>query len=160
MGILYHVHCPEADLKEWVETEFNLKFPHGPSRWPTVEELKSVVEQFTGFKIKYNENKNGIPHQVVMDFVEEPKDRLYALINIENKDEKGQESAFWFEKGSTELNIAITYAVSKFTGPIVIIADCGGPPIIVDYSSCTLSPIDQWIDITSKDWQRFYNEAR
>ncbi len=159
MGIIYSVNLASSDARAWL-FEQGIHCSDRPSRWPTGAELKQAVECISDINVTYNDNGIGHCWQALLSNGENDCREVWAAVNVDEYLGDDRENKFWFDKGTTELNVAVALALSAITGPLVLVADCGGPPLVVDYPNTTQEAIDQWVDVSKPLWIRLLREVR
>jgi len=159
MGIIYTVSLATADARAWL-LEQGIECSDRASRWPTGNELKYAVECFRGIQVQYNDNGVGYCWQALLSNGEAGTEEVWAALNVEKHQGYDQTNDFWFDKGTTELNVAIALVLSAKTGPLVLLADCGGPPLVVDYPNTTQQTLDEWVDVSKPLWIQLYRDVQ
>lgn len=151
MGIIYTVNLADPGARAWL-IEQGVPCSDRPSRWPTGAELKQAVECISDMNVTYNNNGIGHCWQALLSNGEADDREVWAALNVDEYQGDDQQNEFWFDKGTIELNVAVAFALSAVTGPLVLIADCGGPPLVLDYPNTTQVAIDQWVDVSKPLW--------
>ena len=159
MGILYTVCLVDDAARAWL-LEQDITCSERSSRWPTGEELRQAVECFSGVQGQYNDNGLGHCFQALLNWGDVDEQGIWAALNVEQYRGSDQGTEFWFEKGTAELNVAITLALSAKTGPLVLFADCGGHPLVLDYPNTTQEAIDEWVDVSKSLWVKLFGEVQ
>jgi hypothetical protein len=129
MGILWTVWPTDDKMKEWLDSE-DIEYPQEPSRFPKGKEVKEVLNNLVGYKVKIYDN--GIGNTWQADIHSEVKLEEWTLLNISeySGDEESQE--IWFEKGHEDLIKLILKRLSEICGPLVLIDDAGCEPQVIN----------------------------
>jgi len=158
MGIFYHVAPLEPEVRDWLESQ-SIECPDGTSRWPTRGELRAVLDAFRGFEVRFTENGPGHRWDA---FVSDGKhDGNWTLLHAEPQHNSDDITHLYFEKGEPTLIVAILRALSAVTGPFMLLADVGGPPMVVSKSRLIENTLaDHFtIDPASERWQTLLASA-
>lgn len=131
MGILWTVWPLDDGMREWLDDQ-NVVYPDRPSRFPTGSEIKSVLATLSNHDIEINDNGLGVPWQASIIHKTGGDNAPWTLLNISaySGDDLSQE--LWFEKGWESLITEILQQLSVACGPLVLIADTGNEPVVVD----------------------------
>ena len=129
MGILWTVWPIDDDMKSYLDKE-GINYPCSPSRFPTGQEVKGVLKGMTDYKIEYYDNGLGNSWQANIQLVSNPEES-WTLLNISEFTGDLEPQQLWFDKGDENLIKSILKLLSNNSGPLTLIADCGGPPQII-----------------------------
>jgi hypothetical protein len=159
MGILYTVWPLDSQAREWLQSQ-NIAFPATPSRWPTRGEVRAVLEDLKGFKVKYTENGPGRRWDAFLSDGED--DGNWTLLQAEPQGDNDDVTQIHFEKGEPTLIVAVLRALAAVTGPFMLLPDIGCPPMVVSTSRSVSEIVANHctIDITSKKWQVLVSGAQ
>ncbi|MDQ0610651.1 hypothetical protein QFZ83_004822 [Variovorax sp. W1I1] len=158
MGILYTVWPLDSDMKEWLRSQ-DIAFPDASSRWPTREEVVKTLRALRGFRIRYTENGPGKRWDA--DITEGQDGEWWTLLHAEPKGDADLTTEISFEKGESALIIAILRDLSAATGPLVLMADVGGPPLVVS-QRYSFAALVQELSAPEEDevrWRRLLENA-
>jgi len=153
MGILYTVWPLDSQMKEWLTSQ-GIAFPEGSSRWPTKQEIRNALGSLRGFKVRYTENG---PNARWDATIESPDvEDLWTLLHANPEAASDSTTHIDFEKGEPGLIVAILRDLSSATGPLVLMADVGGPPLVVSrkYSFQSLMDAFYTVDEESDAWKQ------
>lgn len=130
MGILWTVFSVNDEMKEWLDSE-GVEYPDHSSRFPKGKEVKEVLRNLEGYEIEIIDNGIGNNWQAWINSKIEPE-KYWTLLNISkySGDEELQE--IWFEKGHDELIKLVLQKLNYYCGPLVLIADTGDPPEVIN----------------------------
>lgn len=153
MGINYTIWPLDAQFKEWL-TDEDVPFPDACSRWPLGSEIQATLDRLEGISIRFNENGIGSIWQA--EIAEEQEDGLWTLLNILEYQGLDRPNEPYFEKGSPELIIAIVRELSRRCGPLAVLSDAGGPPVIVGQHEPFASIVARLVDVEPRSdrWRR------
>jgi len=130
MGAMYSAFPITKEMAEWLK-EQNIKFPAEElSRNPHLSEIKNVLALLKDYDIKMSEDVIGDHWQAYIEHKKDPESKGWAILRILNL--KDGENEFYFEKGWPDLIVEIMVELAKKTGPLVLICDAGGSPLIVE----------------------------
>lgn len=130
MGVLWNVWSLTEEMRAWLD-ETEVEYPRAPSRLPTGREIKEVIGALEGFDVKINDNGLGATWQASIVSKNGGDIGEWTLLNISEYAGDDDEQQLWFEKGWESLMVRILETLSKATGPLVLLADTGDPPIII-----------------------------
>ena len=152
MGILYTVMPLDSEVRDWLRSQ-DIVCPAAASRWPTRGEVRTVLEDLRGFKIKYSENGPGRRWDALLSDEEEHGN--WTLLHAKPEDNHDDITHVYFEKGEPTLIVAVLRALSVVTGPFILLPDIGCPPMIVSTTRSILEIVADYctVDTTSKKWQ-------
>ncbi len=134
MGVLWTVLPLDNEIKSWLE-ELGLAYPGGSSRLPTGQEVKEVISSLKEFDIEIIDNGIGAHWQAAIVSKLGGRNDEWTLLNINEYSGDNEEQKLWFDKGSERLITQILEELSRKTGPLVLIADTEGDPLIISVSS-------------------------
>lgn len=128
MGVLYSVFRlgEHEEMASWLRS-FGIACPPGHSRYPTVDELRHVLDQLEGYATEYSIDRLGHWYASVYG----PHDAHAFLVVPDYHGADDRPHAFHFEKGSKEVNLLILKQLAEICGPLVIVPDTGSDPIVV-----------------------------
>lgn len=129
MGVLWTVWPLDEQMQAWLG-EQGIEFPDKPSRFPTGGEIKAVLEAFPG-AAEITDNGIGGAYSAFLT-LGAADDEMWTLLQITSftGDEEPQE--LWFEKGHEQLIADVLRKLTPACGPLVLIADVGDPPQVID----------------------------
>ena len=129
MGVMYSAFSITEEMASWLKEEA-VDFPTGEaSRNPSLAEIKSVLAELNEYSIKCSNEVFGSNWQAFIEHKDDPENKGWAILSILKLQE--DENEFYFEKGWPELVIEITTKLAEKTGPLVLICDAGGAPLVV-----------------------------
>jgi hypothetical protein len=140
MGVLYAVWPLDDEMRAWLASE-EVAVPTDDSRWPSRTEILDVLKQ-VHFPIELTENGVGERWDAYID--EGREDGWWTLLHAEPTDGNDQLTKISFEKGEPALIIALLRMLSQVTGPLALIADVGGPPLVVSHHCPFNTLVEDW----------------
>ena len=154
MGILYTVWPLDAEMKGWLGSQSIPFPPDTSSRWPTRQEVVEVLRALHCFSVRYTENGPGNRRDA--DITEGRDDEWWTLLHAEPKEGSDLVTEVSFEKGEPALIIAIVRDLSAATGPLVLMADVGGPPLVVSQRYSFAALVEEWMspEEDQERWRR------
>jgi len=118
--------------------------PSGPSRNPSPQELRTVLDELAGYRTSYSVGPGN--WQASVDAIAGfPLFRRETLISV--VDYSGQETVphlFYFE-GDPRLNILIVERLSRLCGPLFVFPDTGARPVLVTPGLDPRDAVRVWI---------------
>jgi hypothetical protein len=136
MGILYTVVPLDSEARSWLRSQ-EIAYPATPSRWPTRGEVRAVLEDLKGFKVKYTENGPGRRWDAFLSDGEEDGNR--TLLHAEPQNNNDDVTRVHFEKGEPTLIVAVLRALAAVTGPFMLVPDIAPDPL--SFHRATRKPI-------------------
>lgn len=132
MGVL-HVVLPllpeeKDELEVWLHS-LGLACPEGEGRYPSIEELRAVLEHLEGYTIHYSTGSSHWSAEVAQ------ADQLngdWAYLVV--KDYSGNDTdshSFCFERGAPPLMLLIVQRLASICGPQILLPDTGDLPVVV-----------------------------
>jgi hypothetical protein len=118
--------------------------PSKPGRNPTPRELRTVLDELSGYTVDYRIG----PGNWQADVEANTGFRLFrstALVNV--IDFQGDEASphlFCFEKGDLRLNILIVERLSRLCGSLFVVPDTGAQPLLVTPGTDPKDAIKVW----------------
>ena len=144
MGVVYAVVSLD-DESRVVLSESNISLPKENGRLPTPNEFKFAVSELSGVNCEYHQEKS----QTWTAIIESPPDNEHedeqwttALIHEYENDD--QPCVIVFEKGTEELIVRAVLELSKTTGPLVLLADDGQLPLVVNRNADLKELLATW----------------
>jgi hypothetical protein len=130
MGVLWTVWPLDDGMREWLN-ELSVDYPDSPSRFPTGMEIKVALAALDGYDIRITDNGLGATWQASIVHKSGGDAGPWTLLSVNSYsgDELPQELAF--EKGWESLITEILKHLSIECGPLVLIADVGGEPVVI-----------------------------
>ena len=132
MGVLYSVAPLDNGLRDALPGMGVLRAPAANGRHPTPQELRSVLADLKGYKATFNDPAEvGDTWQASIEDAHDPESGPWTLLNVSEYKGEFEAAEMWFEKGWPDLIVTILVAVTAYTGPLVLLADCGGVPLVI-----------------------------
>ena len=158
MGILYRVWPLDDQMREWLASQ-DISAPSGQSRWPTSAEIRDVLRDLRHFRVSYTENGRGAPWDA--DIQSFHAEDLRTLLHAQPEEGNDEVTKFGFEKGEPLLIVAILRALSARTGPLALMADVGGPPLVISWGAPFRELVSEFCDFDelSKVWSALESSA-
>lgn len=132
MGMAYHMMLPDESIPEWegIVQKSRQILGAAPSRWPTLLEVRSVLDGFDGFEVEYVVSDKSWEARVRADH---PKSvGAYAdIVARRYSGREGDPCPFFFDRGTPALNLAIAQAVTQLCGPLLLVPSEIGLPLVV-----------------------------
>jgi hypothetical protein len=117
-------------MNEWLKTE-SITPTQQESRFPTGSEVAHVLRSLADHEVKINNNGIGAHWQGFISSKNLPE-KYWALLNIREYTGDDLPQEIYFEKGDEELIKLILKKLTYHCGPLVLIADCGGAPQLIN----------------------------
>jgi hypothetical protein len=142
MSAMYSVFPLSAEIKLWLD-EMSVEYPRSADgRNPQLAEIQAAFAQLKGYSVKESGAELGAAWQAFIQNTEETEENSWALLNILRLVDGPNE--FYFEKGWPDLIVNITHLISRFSGPLVLICDSGGLPLVVSADSDPTALSEAW----------------
>jgi hypothetical protein len=128
VGILWTVWPLDDQMKKWL-SELSIEHPNVRTRFPTGNEVKQTLANLEGYRIDVIDN--GLSHswQAWIESDREPD--KWTLLNITSYSGDDEPQEIWFEKGHEDLIKQLVQLFAQRCGPLVLIADVGGDPMVI-----------------------------
>jgi hypothetical protein len=130
MGILYTVWPLDDSARDWLRSQ-NIPSPSRQSRWPTRHELQELLAGLSGFSVEYTDNGPGMSWDASISDNEPGDAECWTLLHAEPEGGDDARTKVHFEKGEPYLIVALLRGLSRTVGPLMLMPDVGGPPMIV-----------------------------
>ena len=130
MGILWTVWPLDDEMKSWLD-EIEVEYPDKASRFPTGLEIKNALTTLSEYDIKITDNGPGASWQAFIVHKQGGEKGPWTLLNVTKYSGDNEQQKLWFEKGWEELIELVLKKLSVSCGPLVLIPDTGGDPIII-----------------------------
>jgi hypothetical protein len=141
MGILYGVEPLTAKLKKLL-AEDGITCPEGVlGRLATPREIRAAVTEVDEFIVEFNGEDNF--DQVDIHSHDEANGP-WTLLNISKRGSIDEPTGFYFEKGWVEAILPVMIRLARITGPWVLIADSGEPPLVITADKSLTSLLTEW----------------
>jgi len=152
IGSLYGVttleHFAEMTRSDWLEAVgFTLPANPLPSRYPTEEELRKVLDSLDGYSASYQ-----IDAYTCFADVTSAQDRdgpQYIGVRL-TKPLRDEHPTLAFEKGSDRLVLMIVEKLSHVCGPLVLDSDLDGAPVLVTPGIDIDSALEGWLALAER----------
>jgi hypothetical protein len=131
MGVMYIPLLLNEETKQWLREE-GVAFlsTEMPSRWPTPNELRAVLDSLVGYSVSYRTNSDGGWDVEIVD-AELGYNGWFATIWTKNTTDKDKPNEFSFHKPNPEMALMILEKLSHVCGHFVLIQDSSMIPVIV-----------------------------
>ena len=126
MGILWTVWPLDQKMVEWLD-KLGIEHHTDTSRFPTGLEIKDALSKLEGYDIDITANGDGGPFHA---FISKRSHDEWALLIVDEYRDHAEQK-LWFEKGDEKLILRILKLLTPLCGPLALIADVGGDPIVV-----------------------------
>ena len=153
MGVSYLSFLLNEEIANWL-LENNVAIPSTlpESRFPTLLELMSVVEQLDGYTVTMTlsnatntaEYRSGRPAGLLCWVVN--YDLGLQTGRQPRPPEVGDTVQFNFHKGSPELAVVIAEKLTRYCGPLVLIRDLDASPLLVTIGIDPQKALEKWLD--------------
>lgn len=130
MGILWTTYPLDDEMKEWLDS-LDVPYSNLPSRFPTGAEIKDAISELSGIKVQIRDNGIGANWQAWFESESKPEE-FWTLLNISNYSGDSEPQELCFEKGHEVLIKQVLAKICSKCGPLVLLADAGGDPEIVN----------------------------
>lgn len=130
MGVMWTVWPLDDQMCAWLD-EQQVSYSKAPSRFPTGAEIKKAVGSLDGYSVEVNDNGVGAPWQASIVHASSGDSGPWALLNITTYSGDDEPQQLWFEKGWESLITEILQKLVYVCGPLALIADSGGKPVVI-----------------------------
>lgn len=139
MGANYLPLLLDEETKRWLRLEA-VPFPDdaAESRWPTPNELRTVLGSLRGYSVYYSDNTDGGWDAEIVDSMRE-YDGWRATIWTKGITDPDAPHQFSFHKPTLEMALTILEKLSHVCGPFVIVDDASITPVVVTPGSDVLA---------------------
>jgi hypothetical protein len=131
MGVIYIVlplSHEEDEIISWLHS-LRLTCPPDEGRYPTIEELRFVLDHLDGYSIHYS---TGAGHWYADVSPTDQVTSDWACIVVDNYHDNDTDSHdFYFERGSPRVMLLILQRLTRMCGPLILLADTGDLPMVV-----------------------------
>ena len=130
MGAIYMAFPLTEECTEWLDGE-GIPYPSvAEPRMPTPRELKTVLLQLEGFKIRFHDE---FPPGSWSAFIEasDPAVDDWSRLNIHEYLSDDEPCSFAFSKGFVEVVFAVVKNLTPLCGPMVVCDDSSVWPVVV-----------------------------
>jgi len=120
-----------ADIESWM-CSLDIACPEGNGRYPTLQELREVLDHLDGYTISYSMSRV-FPAHWYADIVRADHkngDWAFIVVNNYNGDETDTHE-FYFERGAPRVMLPILQQLVPRCGPLILLPDTGAPPVVV-----------------------------
>ena len=145
MGILYTVWPIDTAAQGWLQSQA-IAFPDRPARWPTRQELQSLLGTLSGFKVRYTDNGPGRRWDALITDEAPGEGECWTLLHAEPKDGDDAETHIHFEKGEPLLIASLLRELSRAVGPMMLLPDVDRTPMVVAPEYSVLQIVEHFID--------------
>jgi len=115
---------------QWLD-EQEVAYPLTPSRFPTGAEIKAIVSELKGHSVKVRDNGLHAQWQALITPKDDEVDPEWALLTVSDFSGEDLPQQLYFEKGHECLVIEILQRLTPSCGPLVLIDDAGGEPVVI-----------------------------
>jgi len=106
--------------------------PPVEARNPTPAEIRTVLASLPGYRASFNDPPTiGTAWQADVEDAIAPESGAWTLVNMSEYPGEDVPGKVWFEKGWPDLIVQILVKLAARTGPLVLVADCGGSPLLI-----------------------------
>ncbi len=130
MGTLWVVWPLGEVMNEWLESE-GVEPPQLESRFPTGREIINTLNSLAEYEVKFNDNGINATWQAYISSKNRPEE-YWTLLNISQYTGADLPQELCFEKGHEELIRLILKKLTQYCGPLVLVADSGGEPQLIN----------------------------
>lgn|GEM_PF-1417115 len=119
------------------------------SRYPTPSEIRQVLDQMPEYTKDYFITEKVWDVKVYETTFYEQQLRIIngkcaTIYSIEPTFDEFLPLSIYFHGGSEELNVEITLRLTRFTGPLLLIGDFDGIPLLVSPNNNVADLLSQW----------------
>ena len=130
---------------DWLQSEdFVVPDVAGPSRFPTLTELKHALSLLTNFRVQMEPPNSEESWNVVIDRPDQTRGDLQTVLSITAYQGDDVPHGFWFEEGWPPVVVGLLQSLAAFTGPLVVLATCNGAPAIIEATSDIQAVLRTW----------------
>src|SRR6185369_5397833 len=132
MGVLYSVlpltHELRPAMRDWGFPDV----PFAEARNPTPAEIRGVLSNLPGYRAFFNDPPTiGTGWQAEVEDASDAESGAWTLVNMSEYPGEDVPGEVWFEKGWPDLIVQTLVRLAARTGPLVLVADCGGSPLLI-----------------------------
>lgn len=131
MGVIYTV-IPLPDEKDeivaWLHS-LGVSCPVGEGRYPSIQELRSVLDHLDGYTIRYSTGQ-GHWYADVSQTGRVTSDWAFLVVSDYSGNDADSHE-FWFERGSPLVMMLILQQLARACGPLILLPDTGDLPLVV-----------------------------
>lgn len=132
MGVLYVVIplLPEQkdEMGVWLHS-LGIACPEGEGRYPSIQELRSVLEHLEGYTIHYSTGSGHWYADVAQ--TDQVNSDWASLVVNDYSGNDADSHAFYFERGAPPLMLLILQRLVSICGPQLLLPDTGALPLVV-----------------------------
>jgi len=141
LGVLYIALPSDQEVRAWLE---ELELPIGDrtdGRMATDAEIRAAVAALAGYRAEYR--GEGAVTVVDISSIEKPQAGPWAVLAYAVA-EDASEPHLTFRRGWAEVMVPLLHRLSTVTGPIVLVPDTGGDPLLVHARADPQALIASW----------------
>jgi hypothetical protein len=129
----------------WLQSE-KLVLPDiaGPSRYPTLNELKHALSLLENFRVQFDSPNPDGPWKVLIDRADGSRADLQTVLSITPYQGEDVPHGFWFEKGWPPLVVALLQRLAMRTGPLVVLAVSDAAPVVIEATGDVAAILKSW----------------
>jgi hypothetical protein len=146
LSIVFPLSHQQEELVSWLHS-LHLACPPGEGRYPTLEELRLVLDHLDGYTTRYSA---GLSHWYAEVFPTDQvtsSDSASIVVNdYHNNDADPHE--FCFERGSPHVMLLILQRLARLCGPLILLADTGALPVVVTADLNLDQTLQEWDSLT------------
>lgn len=142
----------ELGFREWL-TENGLEVPQFAGRFPTLDELTTVLDSFEGFPIQ----KEGYCEPSQSLSLGEPSSQQYAHILGSLREDHIQFHFFGSDNQSITM-LEILKRLARICGPFVLYESYAATPVIVEEATNLTSALEDWVRRTLQKYSKDLEE--
>jgi hypothetical protein len=128
LGVLYVALPSDEEVRAWLE---ELELPiddRADGRMATDAEIRAAVAALAGYRAEYRD-EDGIT-VVDISLIEQAQAGPWAVLAYPAS-EQGSEPHLTFRRAWPEVMVPLLHGLSTVTGPIVLVPDTGGDPLLI-----------------------------
>lgn len=124
MGTFWTVWPLDEQMRGWLDNK-GVSYPDEPSRFPTGNEIKTVLRELHDVFVTIRDNGPNAPWQASITSKAGGDAGPWTMLTIENYSGDGLPQKMYFEKGWESLIKDILAKLVPDCGPLVLLADTG-----------------------------------
>lgn len=146
MGVTWTVIPLLPDKRDaiaaWLRS-LDIACPAGAGRYPSLRELRAVLDHLEGYSISYSTDALGNWFADIVQADQADGDWAYLVVNDYNGNETTPQT-FWFERGAPRVMLLILQRLARVCGPLMLVPDTGELPVVVTLDLDLVQALRVW----------------
>jgi hypothetical protein len=147
MGVNYIVLPLNKETRQWLDQE-SVAYPAFATDAvnPTPQEIRAALGNLDGIRADFGATVLGRSWDVVLEAIASPETGPWTMLVLDDYQGEDVRRSIAFHKGWPDLVLAAAKEISRRTGPLLVLEDSEGKPIVVDANSDTSELLRLWFD--------------